>query len=299
MDTKQTVLITGASTGFGRLIAETLARAGYSVFASMRDINGRNAKNAAELRALAEKESLPLHVLELDVTDESSVNRAVDSIIKSAGRIDVAINNAGYVLLGLGETLSTDQAQKLFDTNFFGSVRVDRAVLPHMRQQRSGLLMHISSLAGRIVVPGYGFYCASKYALEALSETYSYELAGQGIESVVVEPGAYSTPIFTNSLPAADPARAETYGAARDLPQHFEAALQANAGDAQEVADLILRIVQTPVGQRKLRHTVSPGDSGAGVEQINAVSEQVQNAIFDRFGVSEAVRFRRDKAASA
>ena len=150
MNSKQVVLITGSSTGFGRLFADTLARNGHTVFATMRDLGGRNAKNASAIRALAEKDSLPIYVLELDVTDDASVERAVDAAIGKAGRIDVAINNAGYVVSGLAEAVTTAQAQRLMDTNFFGPLRVNRAVLPHMRRQRSGVLMHISSGAGRI-----------------------------------------------------------------------------------------------------------------------------------------------------
>src|SRR6202171_1283602 len=170
MNSKQLVLITGSSTGFGRLFAETLARKGHTVFATMRDLGGRNAKNASEIRTLAEKDSLPIHVLDLDVTNDASVGRAVDAAVAKVGRIDVAINNAGYYLSGLEEAVTTEQAQRLMDTNFIGSVRVNRAVLPHMRRQRSGVLMHISSGAGRVVIPSGGFYCASKFALEALAE---------------------------------------------------------------------------------------------------------------------------------
>src|SRR6266851_1951372 len=187
MNSKQVVLI----TGFGRMFADTLARRGHTVFATMRDPGGRNAKNASAIRALAEKDSLPIYVLELDVTDDASVERAVDAAIGKAGRIDVAINNAGYAVSGLAEAVTIEQAQRLMDTNFVGSVRVNRAVLPHMRRQRSGVLMHISSGAGRIIAPSMGFYCASKFALEALAEAYRYELAAQGIESVIVEPGPY------------------------------------------------------------------------------------------------------------
>src|ERR1700732_4502062 len=118
MNSKQVVLITGSSTGFGRLFTDTLARAGHTVFATMRDPGGRNGKNASEIRALAEKESLPIHVLEMDVTDDASVERAVDAAIAKAGRIDVAINNAGYFLTGLAEAVTTEQAQHLMDTNF-------------------------------------------------------------------------------------------------------------------------------------------------------------------------------------
>src|SRR6202171_3598616 len=274
MNSKQLVLITGSSTGFGRLFAETLARKGHTVFATMRDPGGRNAKNAAEIRALAEKDSLPIHVLEMDVTNDASVERAVDAAVAKAGRIDVAINNAGYYLSGLEEAVTTEQAQRLMDTNFFGPVRVNRAVLPHMRRQRSGVLMHISSGAGCVVLPSAGFYCASKFALEALAESYSYELAAQGIESVIVEPGAYETPVFGNTVTAADQARTATYGAAKEIPAKVNGALSSRVGNAQEVADAVLRIVETPAGERHLRYYVSP--QNFGVEEINALSKQVQ-----------------------
>src|SRR3981081_1817951 len=231
MNSKQVVLITGSSTGFGRLFADTLARKGHTVFATMRDPAGRNAKNASEVRALAEKDSLPIHVLELDVTDEASVGRAVDAAVAKGGRIDVAINNAGYYLSGLEEAVTTEQAQRLMDTNFFGPVRVNRAVLPHMRRQRSGVLLHISSAARRIILPSGGFYCATKFALEALAESYSYELASQGIESVMVQPGAYETPVFGNTVTAADEARTNTYGAVKEIPAKLKAAPSSHAGN--------------------------------------------------------------------
>ena len=247
---KQVVLITGASTGFGRLIAETLARAGHIVFATMRDPQSKNAKNAGELLALAEKESLAIHTLEMDVTSEASVENAVRSVIAQAGRIDVAINNAGYAILGLAEATTTQQAQQIFDTNFFGCQRVNRAVLPHMRRQRSGLLMHVSSGAGRMIVPAFAFYCATKFAMEALAEGYHYELAPQGIESVIVEPGAYKTPVFGNMVTASDAVRTETYGAANAIPPKVDALLSGTTADPQEVADAVLQIIETPVGQK-------------------------------------------------
>ena len=295
MKSKQVVLITGSSTGFGRLFADTLARKGHTVFATMRDPAGRNAKNASEIRALAEKDSLPIHVLELDVTDDASVGRAVDAAVAKAGRIDVAINNAGYYLSGLEEAVTTEQAQRLMDTNFLGPVRVNRAVLPHMRRQRGGVLMHISSGAGRVGLPSVGFYCASKFALEALAEAYSYELAGQGIESVIVEPGQYETPIFGSTVKAADEARTNTYGAVKEIPAKINAALSSTAGNAQEVADTVLRIVETPAGERQLRYFVSP--QNFGVEEINALSKQVQASVIEAFGLAVDTKFRKGKAA--
>jgi NAD(P)-dependent dehydrogenase (short-subunit alcohol dehydrogenase family) len=297
MNSKQVVLITGSSTGFGRLFTETLARKGHTVFATMRDLGGRNAKNVSEIRALAEKESLPIHVLELDVTNDASVERAVNAAIAKASRIDVAINNAGYYLSGLEEAVTTEQAQRLMDTNFLGPVRVNRAVLPHMRRQRSGVLMHISSGAGRVVVPSAGFYCASKFALEALAEAYSYELAAQGIESVIVEPGQYETPVFGNTVRAADEARTNTYGAAKEIPAKVNAALSSTAGNAQEVADAVLRIIETPAGERQLRYFVSPQDFG--LNEINALSKQVQAKLLEAFGLAADTRFLKGKAVGS
>src|ERR1700731_3214101 len=297
MDSKQVILITGSSTGFGRLFADTLARKGHTVFATMRDLRGRNAKNASEIRALAEKDSLPIYVLELDVTDDASVERAVDAAVAKAGRIDVAINNAGYFLTGLAEAVTTEQARRLMDTNFLGPVRVNRAVLPHMRRQRSGVLMYISSGAGRIVLPSVGFYCTSKFALEALAEAYSYELAAQGIESVIVEPGAYETPVFGNTVTAADEARTNTYGAAKEFPDKLNAALLSTMGNAQEVADAVLRIVETPAGEKQLRYFVSPRN--LGIDEINALSKQVQAKLLEAFGLAADTKFLKSKAVAS
>jgi NAD(P)-dependent dehydrogenase (short-subunit alcohol dehydrogenase family) len=297
MNSKQVVLITGSSTGFGRLFTDTLARKGHTVFATMRDPGGRNAKNAAEIRTLAGKESLPIHVLEMDVTDDASVQRAVDAAVAKAERIDVVINNAGYALTGLAEAVTTEQAQRLMDTNFFGPVRVNRAVLPHMRRQRSGVLMHISSGAGRITAPSMGFYCATKFALEALAESYSYELAPQGIESVIVEPGPYETPVFGNMVTAADAARTDTYGAVKQIPAKLSAALASSAGNPQEVADAVLRIIETPAGEKQLRYLVSP--QAFGVDQINALAKQVQANVLEAFGLTADIKFLKGKAATS
>ncbi len=289
MDSKQVVLITGSSTGFGRMIAETLARRGHTVFATMRDLEGRNAKNAAEIRAVAEREGLSLQVLELDVTRDDSVERAIQTAAARAGRVDVAINNAGYGLIGLAEEATIEQALQIMDTNFLGSVRVNRAVLPYMRRQQRGLLLHISSGAGRLVIPTFGFYCASKFALEALAEAYHYELAPQGIESSIVEPGTYQTAVFGNIVWASDRARTETYGVANEIAGKINGALTKSAGNPQELADAVLRIVETPVGQRKLRYRVSPAN--LGVDDINALCEQVQARMFEAFGITANTAF--------
>jgi NAD(P)-dependent dehydrogenase (short-subunit alcohol dehydrogenase family) len=276
-------------------MAETLARHGHTVFATMRDPAGRNATNAVEIRELAKKESLALHVLEMDVTDDVSVEQAVRTAVEQAVRIDVAINNAGYGISGLMEATTTEQAQQIMNTNFFGCVRVNRAVLPYMRRHRSGLLLHISSGAGRLVIPGFGFYCATKFAMEALGEAYHYELAGQGIESSIVEPGAYQTAVFENFVIAADKARTDTYGAANQIADKVAAALNSGAGNAQELADAVLRIVETPAGKRELRYRVSV--TSIGVDEINALCANVQARMLEAFGLSADTKFVQRSAA--
>jgi NAD(P)-dependent dehydrogenase (short-subunit alcohol dehydrogenase family) len=296
MPSNQVVLVTGASTGFGRLFTETLARKGYTVFTTMRDPKGKNAKNAGEIESLAKKESLPIHILELDVTKDDSVDKAFKAVIDKAGRIDVVINNAGFPVVGLMETITVEQAQSQFDTNFFGCVRVNRAALPQMRKQKSGLLLHISSGAGRLVFPTFGLYSASKFALEAFSEAYNYELAGQGIQSVSIQPGAYQTAIFGNVVEGSDKARSETYGAANQILPRISEGLGKSAGNAQEVADAVLRVIETPPAQRKAHYRVSPQD--IGVDAINALCEKTQDSLIQAFGLADDVKFVAASAAA-
>lgn len=289
MESGKVIVITGASTGFGRLIAETAARQGYRVFATMRNVRGKNAAAASELREIAERESLWLRAIELDVTDDASVERAVSEAIGEAGRVDVLVNNAGYGLLGVTEAVTLEQAQRIMDTNFFGVVRMNRAVLPHMRKQNSGLLIHISSGAGRFVVPSMAFYCASKWALEALAEEYRYQLAGQGIDSVIIQPGAYATAVFGNLERAADTSRTDTYGPVNEIADRLTRALSAATGNPQEIADAVLQTIETPPGQRKLRHRIGSGSQG--VIALNDLSEQVQKQLLTAFGLNEITKF--------
>jgi NAD(P)-dependent dehydrogenase (short-subunit alcohol dehydrogenase family) len=284
------VLVTGAGSGFGRLIAETLARNGCRVFATMREPGTRNAAAAGEIEALAQSERLALDAFELDVTDEDSVLRAVDAVIGACGRIDVLVNNAGSGMVDLAETVTTAQAQRLFDTNFFGAVRMNRAVLPAMKRQGSGLLLHVSSGAGRLAIPAMSIYCASKFALEALAEVYRYELAGVGIDSVVLEPGAYPTPIMAKMAQGEDSARRAGYGAMGGVPETVLASLASSRADPQDVADFVLRIIRMPAGRRQLRYRVSPTDSG--VARINEATDAVQAQLIEAFGLTAATTFK-------
>jgi NAD(P)-dependent dehydrogenase (short-subunit alcohol dehydrogenase family) len=169
---KQTILVTGSNSGFGRLIVETLAHQGYQVFAGMRAVAGKNAPAAEELRALAQQEHLALYPVEIDVTDDASVEQAIAAMIGQAGRLDVVVNNAGVSYSGPLEAFTLEQVQQQFATNVLSVLRVNRAVLPQMRQQGSGLLLHIWSIAGRLALPFLGLYGATKFALEGLTESY-------------------------------------------------------------------------------------------------------------------------------
>ena len=266
------------------------------MFAILRDANGRNAVAAEELGSLAKRESLLLHVLELDVTDDGSVQRAVDAVLAKSGRIDVLINNAGHGIMDLAETVTLAQAQRQFDTNFFGVLRMNRAVLPVMKRQGSGLLLHVSSGAGRLAIPGMGLYCASKFAMEALAETYRYELASQGIDSVVIEPGAYATPIMEKLERGEDPSRKTGYGEMAEIPGKIQAKIGSSRADPQEIADIVLQILETPAGQRQLRYRVGPG--GPGVQRINALTDEVQAQLLEAFGVTELAKFKKQRGAA-
>ena len=287
---RQVVLITGASSGFGRLIAETLARKNYQVWATMRNLNGRNAAAAREIRELAEREFLSLEVLELDVTDDFSIDRAVGEATAKCGRIDVLVNNAGHGIMDLAESVTLAQAQRQFDTNFFGVLRMNRAVLPAMKRQGSGLLLHVSSGAGRLVIPGMGLYCASKFAMEALAEVYRYELASQGIDSVVIEPGAYATPIMEKLERGEDPARKTGYGDMARVPEIVQARIGSSRANPQEIADVVLQIIETPAGQRSIRYRLGPG--GPGVERINTLTAEIQGQMLEAFGITALAKFK-------
>lgn len=289
----QTILITGSSSGFGYLTAKTLARKGYTVFASMRGASeeGKNAQKASELRRWAKSEQLALHVIELDVTDEASIDAAIASIINTTGQLDVVINNAGVGSFGMVETFSIEQVHTLYDINVFGMLRVNRAALPHMRQQGSGLLIYVSSTIGRVLFPFVGIYASTKWASEALAETYRYELSSLGIDSVIVEPGAYNTNFAANMLFAADQERFAGYGAVAQFAQNFGAGFAQSLAnlpvEPQDVADAILNLIETPAGERPLRTPV--GLYTEGPKAINQVATQVQAQMLQGLGMGHVL----------
>jgi NAD(P)-dependent dehydrogenase (short-subunit alcohol dehydrogenase family) len=280
----QHVLITGTSTGFGRLTALALAQRGHRVFATMRAPDGSNRERAAALRA-----THGIEVLELDVASDASVDAAVAAALRSAGHLDAVINNAGLATVGLNETITPAQLLRLLDTNVVGMQRVNRAVLPSMRERRSGLLVHVSSGLGRILIPITGLYAATKWAVEALAETYSYELAACGVDVAIVQPGAYPTELGHGDPSGADQDRAKAYGPLAGALDGFVARAQAartapNAPDPQQVADAIVALVEAPPGQRPLRVSVDPTGSPL-VPQLNDAHAEAQRQLLRALGM--------------
>ena len=287
----KTVLITGCSTGFGRTSAEAIARKGYRVFATMRDSTGRNRSHREALESLAKQDNLPLRVLEMDVTNEESVAAAVRETLNSTEQIDVVVNNAGVAQLGITEAYTIPKMQRLFEVNVFGAARVNRAVLPAMRRQHSGLLIHVSSAAGRLVLPYFGIYCASKFALEALADSYRFELAPFGVDSVVVEPGIHRTPILENFQPPDDESRAAEYQPESDyvagVKGVFDAANTAPETPGPEiVAEAFIHLIEMAPGTRPFR-TVPTAAMAPLLEAYNAAADQIRQNAAQAFNVAD------------
>jgi len=280
---QKVILVTGSNNGLGRLTVETLARQGHTVYASMRNANGKNAVARIELQELSKDNNLKLLVIELDVTDDASVERAVAEIIKNTGRIDVLVNNAGVMSIGITEGFTLEQVKEQFEVNFYGSVRTNRAVLPHMRKRGNGLLIQLSSIAGRIVLPFFGIYSACKFAVEAMSEAYRYDLSGWGIDSVIVEPGPYDSNLIKSIPWPKDKQRLEEYTDLAGVPEkmmaNFDELGKSNDGrDPQEVADAISELILTPAGQRPLRTVVG---IDYGVKGINEAVAPFQRGVLE------------------
>jgi NAD(P)-dependent dehydrogenase (short-subunit alcohol dehydrogenase family) len=294
MNSQQVVLVTGSSSGFGRMIVETLARHGHRVFASMRDTTGRNAAQSQALQELAQREQLALSVIDLDVTSDISVNQAVQSVLEQAGRIDVLINNAGTVYTGVTEAYTLEQVRAHMEVNFYGQLRVDRAVLPAMHHQHSGLLIHMSSVSGGLLFPFVTLYSASKMALEAMAEGYHYELAPLGIESIILEPSLFPTGLLRGQQDPHDQERLTYYGELATIPaQILHNTEAANSGpeaqNPQLVADVIADLIAQPRGTRPLRTIIG---SDPGLAPVNAAKTQAQQAVLDAWGLQQPLAFK-------
>ncbi len=299
MSAMHTILVTGTSSGFGRLISLTLCRAGYRVFAGMRDVAGRNAPAAAALRAEAREGAHDLEVIDLDVTRDDSVAAAVDAVL-ARGSLDALVNNAGVAAAGLVETFSPEQAQRLYDVNVCGPLRMARAALPSMRARGSGLMVYLSSTYGREIGPFLGPYVATKFALEALAESLRYETSPLGVDTVIVQPGTFpTTGILRNLIAPAEPERAAGYGFVSEMPGKVFAGLDAlvrsgRAPDPQLVADAVLSAVKAPHGARPARVVVDPQGLG-GAAELNALSERVQQRLLMQYGAGALLGARHER----
>ena len=277
----KTILVTGASSGFGRDTAITLAQAGHRVFASMRDSAGRNRDAAAALRAAG------IAVVDLDVTDDASVAAAVGAVIADAGRIDVLVNNAGIASAGVTEAFSADQAKLLFNTNVVGVLRTVRAVLPGMRAAGDGLVINIGSVLGRVTFPFFGLYGATKFAVEALSDTLRYEVAPLGVDVVLVQPSAYPTNMYASIVQPADTATSASYGDIGAIPgkmfETFTAMFSAEgAPNPHDVAVAIAALVAAPKGSRPARTVVG---QPFGADTLNDATAPVQHGVVEALGL--------------
>lgn len=290
---KQVIVITGASSGFGRLAANALAKAGHTVYASMRHTTGRNAAAVADIEEFARDNKVDLRSLELDVGSQASVDAAIAQIVAEQGRLDVVIHNAGHMVFGPAEAFTPDQFIQQYDVNVLGAQRVNRAALPHLRGQGKGLLVWVGSSSTRGGTPPFlAPYFAAKAAMDALAVSYSTELARWGIETSIMVPGAFTegTNHFAHSGKPADQARSAEYEAGpyagvADQALRGLAGLEPADADPAEVARQIVRVVDTPFGKRPFRVHVDPSQDGA--EIVNGVADRMRREMYHNIGLQD------------
>jgi NAD(P)-dependent dehydrogenase (short-subunit alcohol dehydrogenase family) len=287
------ILITGASSGFGALAARALARAGHTVYASMRATDGRNAPQVAEARKYAADRGVDLRTVELDVASQASADAAVAKIVAADGRLDVVLHNAGHMVFGPAEAFTPEQFAQLYDVNVLGTQRVNRAALPQLRKQGRGLVVWVSSSSARGGAPPYlAPYFAAKAAMDSLAVTYAGELARWGIETAIIVPGSFTrgTSHYEHAGSPGDTARASEYemGPYAGLPGQIlkgMAALEPPDADATAVADAIVRVVGLPFGKRPFRTTIDPSRDGSDI--VNGVADRVRAELFRRIGLED------------
>ena len=292
--TQSVVLVTGAATGIGALTVRSLAKAGHVVYASMRDIAGRNAARVRELRDWGFANGADVRVVELDVLSQASADAAVASIIADRGRLDAVVHNAGHLVIGPTEAFTPEEIAQVFDTNFLGAQRVNRAVLPVLRRQGRGLVLWVSSSTVRGGFPPFlGPYAAAKAAMDSLAVSLSYELARFGIETSIVVPGAFTA--GTEHFPkAGKPADAETavayarYDGLLDQVGVRLSELSPPESDPAAVSEEIARIVSLPHGTRPFRSVVDFIDDGAA--EVTEVAERVREQFAHRIGIADLLK---------
>jgi NAD(P)-dependent dehydrogenase (short-subunit alcohol dehydrogenase family) len=279
------VLITGTNSGFGWLIANSVAALGHKVYATMRDTNGKNADKA---KALAQVKNIT--VLDVALTDDTSVKNAIDTIIAKEGTIDVLVNNAAVAMFGVAESATPADVQRIFDINVITPWRLMKLVLPAMRKQSEGLIINVSSGNGRFTFPFNAVYGASKFALEGLSEGLHYELRPLGVDIAVVQPGAFPTEMSQKVQFGSDQSVMDDYKAIAAVPDKIFAAMgqmfETVKPDPQDVADAVVNLINLPKGQRPLRTVVDPS-TGQIVERANDAVKVEYAKVLTAFGMQE------------
>lgn len=290
---KYVILITGASSGFGALTARCLAEAGHTVYATMRETTGRNAKQVEAARKFAVEKNVDLRTVELDVSSQPSIDRAIQQILAEAARLDVVIHNAGHMVYGPAEAFTPEQLAELYDINVISTQRVNRAVLPVLRKQGKGLVVWVGSSSTRGGTPPYlAPYFAAKAGMDALAVSYAGELARWNIESTIIVPGAFTsgTNHFANAGKPGDNSRLREYAAgptatlADEIMQGF-ARTAAPDADVTEVANAIAGVVDTPFGERPFRVHIDP--AGDGAEVVNGVADRVRAELLRNMGLAD------------
>ena len=290
----KTIVVTGASSGFGAMTVRELALAGHTVYAGMRGADGHNADPAQQARAFAAGQDVALHVVELDVSDQDSVDHAVTQILEEQGHLDVVVHNAGHMVVGPAEAFTVQQLSDIYDVNVLSTQRLNRAVLPHMRERKDGLLVWVGSTSTRGGTPPYlGPYFAAKAAEDSLAVTYAAELARFGIDTVVIVPGSFTT--GTNHFAKAghpdDERVASAYedlyrGLIEDVSGKL-AELAPQDADPNEVVQ-IARAIDLPKGQRPFRIHIDPADDGAAA--VNAVGDEIRQRFYERIDLADLLR---------
>lgn len=276
-ETQKSIVITGSSSGFGQKSVKDFADKGYLVFATMRGPEGKNAAVKAELEAYSDS----IQVVDMDVTNDDSVKTAIASVLDKAGKIDVLLNNAGVMYLGITEAFSIDQAREQMETNYYGAMRTILAVLPAMREAKSGLIINTSSMVGQISAPYFSTYAATKHALEGYLQGLRYEVAPFGIDVAIVQPGPFPTGL---SASGQQPSRTDilySYGELANIPaamfEEFGKFMQSDqAPNPQMVVDAYLALADMPKGKRPTRTAVG---LVWGVDEINAAKQPIQDRV--------------------
>lgn len=295
----QVILITGASSGFGLMSAKALVEAGHTVYASMRQLHGRNAALASELADWSAEHGQDLRTVELDVQDEESVAQAVQQVLAESGRLDVIVHNAGHMVFGPAEAFTPEQLAAQYDVNVLGTQRLNRAALPYLRRQGKGLVLWVGSSSTRGGTPPFlAPYFAAKAAMDALAVSYAAELSRFGIESTIMVPGAFTkgTNHFAHSGKPADAEVEAAYlqGPYRGVAEQALAglaALEPADADPAEVARKLVEVVGMPHGSRPFRVHVDPSQDGA--EVVNMVADRMRSEIYQAMKLTDLLSPKR------